>query len=150
MRTNINFVFVVVLFLLTQQICAQDDETLKYKVEQLEAKKETVAQVERAALKQEVETINKRLQRGKISKEEARELKTVAAEKRAMNIENKVAILENSIALLKRKGSIDLNTDTNNVEIGFGSDDNQGDILFGVKYNSGNQKKKRFTIGVRP
>ena len=62
-----------------------------------------------------------------------------------------MAIIENSIALLKRKGEVDLNTDTNNIEIGFGSDDQKGDVLFGVKYNSGNQKKviyDRRTYGV--
>ncbi|MGB6153141.1 MAG: hypothetical protein WBG48_14245, partial [Pricia sp.] len=141
MRTIISYLLLALLSLLTQQLLAQDDETLNYKVSQLEAKKETVAQVEREALKNEVEIINKRLDQGKISKEEAQQLKTEAAEKRAKNIENKVAILENSIALLKRKGAVDLNTDTNNVEIGFGSGDGDGDVLFGVKYNSGNQKE---------
>jgi hypothetical protein len=141
MKTIITYLLLLLLSLLSQQLFAQDDETLKYKVEQLERKKETVAQVEREALKNEVEIINKRLDLGEISKEKAQELKTEAAEKRAKNIENKVAILENSIELLKRKGAIDLNTDTNNIEIGFGADDSEGDVLFGVKYNSGNQKK---------
>ncbi len=141
MRTiSANLLFLL-LSLVSQQLLAQDDETLKYKVEQLERKKQTVAQVEREALKTEVEIINNRLEQGEISKERAQELKTDAAERRAMNIENKVAILENTIELLKRKGAVDLNTDTNNIEIGFGSDDNEGDVLFGIKYNSGNQKK---------
>ncbi len=141
MRTIIMYLILLLLSLLSQQLLAQDDETLKYKVEQLERKKEAVAQVERNALKNEVEIINKRFEQGEISKEKAQELKTEAAEKRAKNIENKVAILENTIELLKRKGAVDLNTDTNNIEIGFGADDNEGDVLFGVKYNSGNQKK---------
>lgn len=75
------------------------------------------------------------------SKEKAQELKKKAAEKRAKNIENKVAILENTIELLKRKGAVDLNTETGNIEIGFGSGDNDGDVLFGIKYNTGKQKK---------
>ena len=141
MRTIISYSLVVLLSMFNQQLLAQDDETLNYKVEQLERKKETVAQVERDALKTEVEIINKRVEQGKMSKEEAQTLKTEAAKKRAKNIENKVAILENSIALLKRKGTVDLNTDTNNVEIGFGADDSKGDVLFGIKYNSGNQKE---------
>ncbi|HET8735610.1 MAG TPA: hypothetical protein VFM69_03330 [Pricia sp.] len=58
-----------------------------------------------------------------------------------MNIENKVAILENTIALLKRKGAVDLNTETDNIEIGFGSGDSDGDVLFGIKYNAGKQEK---------
>lgn len=141
MRTISTYLVLLLLSILSQSLFAQDDETLKYKVEQLEGKKETVAQVEREALKNEVEVINKRLEQGEISKTKAQELKTEAAEKRAKNIENKVAILENSIELLKRKGAVDLNTDTNNIEIGFGADDSEGDMLFGVKYNSGNQKK---------
>jgi len=141
MRTVIMYLLLLLLSLLSQQLLAQDDETLKYKVEQLERKKETVAQVERNALKNEVELINKRFEQGEISKEKAQELKTEAAEKRAKNIENKVAILENTIELLKRKGAVDLNTDTNNIEIGFGADDHEGDVLFGIKYNSGNQKR---------
>ncbi|HEA23013.1 MAG TPA: hypothetical protein ENH87_19135 [Pricia antarctica] len=141
MRTRIIYLLLVVFVLLTQKLSAQDDETLKFKVEQLESKKQTVTQIEREALKNEVEIINSRLEAGEISKETAQELKKEAAEKRAKNIENKLAIIENTIALLKRKGEVDLNTNTNNIEIGFGSDDPEGDVLFGVKYNSGNQKK---------
>lgn len=142
MKTIVTYLVLLLLSLLSQQLLAQDDETLQYKVEQLERKKETVAQVEREALKNEVESINKRVDKSEISKEKAQELKEQAAEKRAKNIENKVAILENTIELLKRKGAVDLNTDTNNIEIGFGADDSEGDVLFGVKYNSGNQKKE--------
>ncbi len=144
MRASITYFLLLFLFLLSQQLVAQDDETLKYKVEQLENKKASVVQVEREALKKEVEMINKRLDNGEISKERAQELKTEAAEKRAKNIDNKVAILENTIELLKRKGAVDLNTDINTIEIGFGADDSEGDVLFGVKYNSGKQKKVRY------
>ncbi len=141
MRTGITYFLLLFLFLVSQQLVAQDDETLKYKVEQLESKKASVAQIEREALKNEVEMINKRLDNGEISKKKAQELKTEAAEKRAKNIDNKVAILENTIELLKRKGAVDLNTDINIIELGFGADDSEGDVLFGVKYNSGKQKK---------
>ena len=97
--------------------------------------------MEREALKNEVEVINQRLDRGEISKEKAQELKQEAAEKHALNIENKVAILDNTIALFKRKGIVDLNTDTSNIEIGFGAGDDEGDVLFGIQYNTGKQKK---------
>ncbi|SDE89899.1 hypothetical protein SAMN05421636_108228 [Pricia antarctica] len=142
MRTSITYLVFVFVSLFSQQLLAQDDETLKYKVEQLERKKETVAHVEREALKNEVEMINKRLDNGEISKEKSQELKTEAAKKRAKNIGNKVAILENTIELVKRKGAVDLNTDINSIEIGFGADDSEGDVLFGIKYNLGNQKKE--------
>ncbi|MGB7395750.1 MAG: hypothetical protein WA913_15290 [Pricia sp.] len=133
---------VLILFsLIAQPLSAQDDETLEYRIAQLEQKKETVAQVEREALKNEVEVINQRLDRGEISKDQAQTLKKEAAEKHALNIENKVAILDNTIALFKRKGIVDLNTDTSNIEIGFGAGDDEGDVLFGIKYNTGKQKE---------
>lgn len=141
MKTIINYLLLLLFSLLSQTLLAQEDETLKYKIEALENKKGTVAVVEREALKSEVEVINQRLDRGEISKEKAQELKEEAAEKRAMNIENKVAILENTIALLKRKGAVDLNMETDNIEIGFGSGDSDGDVLFGIKYNAGKQEK---------
>jgi len=124
-----------------QGLMAQDDETLRYQIEQLEEKKQKVTDAEREALKLEVEQINQRLDKEEISTERAQELKNEAAVKHALNIENKIAILENTIELLKRKGTVDLNTEANNIEIGFGADDDQGDILFGIKYNSGSQKK---------
>jgi hypothetical protein len=129
---------------MVQQLGAQEEETLAYQVAQLEKKKETVAQVEREALKNEVEIINRRLDNDEISKDEAQQLKEEAAKKHAMNIENKVAILDNTIALLKRKGIVDLNTDTSNIEIGFGAGDDEGDVLFGIKYNTGKQKEIRY------
>lgn len=138
--TVIHFI-VLLSFFCVQGLMAQDDETLSYQIEQLEEKKQKVTDVEREALKLEVEQINQRLDKEEISRERAQELKHEAAEKHALNIENKIAILENTIELLKRKGTVDLNTETNNIEIGFGADDDQGDVLFGIKYNSGSQKK---------
>lgn len=141
MRTITLYLVLLLISLLTQNLLAQDNETLKFKVEELEKKKEAVAQVEREALKKEVEMINEDLRKGEISQEKAQELKKEAAEKHAKNIENKVAILQHTIELLKRKGAVDLNTETSSIEIAFGGDDNEGDVLFGVKYNSGNQVK---------
>jgi len=127
--------------LLTQQLLAQDDETMNFKIEELEKKKKDVTQVEREALKNEVKQINDRFDNGEISRERAQELKKKAAEKHAKNIENKVAILQNTIELIKRTGNADINTDTNSIEIALGGPDEEGDLLFGVKYNSGNQKR---------
>lgn len=141
MRTITLYLVLLLISLLTQNLMAQDDETLKYKVAELEKKKEAVAQVEREALRKEVEIINESLHKGEISQEKAQEQKKEAAEKHAKNIENKVAILQNTIELLKRKGAVDLNTETSSIEIAFGGDDTEGDVLFGIKYNSGNQKK---------
>ena len=140
MRTIATYFLLLLFTLLTHQLLAQDDETLEYKIEQLEKKKDDVTETEREALKKEVQLINKRLGNGEISQEEAQEFKKEAAEKHAKNIENKVAILQNTIELFKRTGSVDLNTEINNIEIAIGGADVNGDVLFGVKYNSGKQK----------
>jgi len=141
MRIITIYFLLLLISLLSHELLAQDDETVKYKIEQLENKKNDVTQTERAALKNEVQLINKRLDNSEISQEKAQELKKEAAEKHAKNIENKVAILQNTIELMKRTGSADLNTEINNIEIAIGGADGEGDVLFGVKYNSGNQKE---------
>ena len=141
MRTIVIYLALLLISLLTQQLLAQDDETMKYKIDQLEKKKEDVTRMEREALKDEVQLINQRLEDGEISQERAQQRKMEAAEKHAKNIENKLAIIENTLALLKRTGSVDLNTETNSIEIALGGSDAEGDMLFGVKYNSGNQNK---------
>ena len=147
MRTIFTVLLVNLLILFVcNHLQAQDEETINYQIEQLENKKEQVTQVERAALKTEVENIDRRLAVGEIDADEAGRLKSEAAKIRALNIENKVAILENTIQLLKRKGSVDLNTEISNVEIAFGGSRDDGDILFGVNYNPGKQKEERYDI----
>ncbi|PKA99178.1 hypothetical protein B0O79_2878 [Flavobacteriaceae bacterium MAR_2009_75] len=141
MKTIFTYLQLLMLTFLCQQIVAQEDEILAFKIEQLEGKKEVITLNEREALKNEVESINNRLKNEELSLEEADSLKKKAAEKRAKNIENKLAIIDNSIDLLKRNGSTDLNLEVSNVEIAIGGKDESGDVLFGVKYNSGNQKK---------
>lgn len=141
MKTSITYVFLIILLLAFNPIFAQDKEVIAFKIEQLEKKKENVTTLEREALKNEVERIMKRLEDGEISKEEAQQLKEKAAEKHAKNIENKIAILQNTIELISRDGDVDLNTELGKIEIAFGGEDKQGDVLFGIKYNSGNQRK---------
>ncbi|MGB5434465.1 MAG: hypothetical protein WBM98_01140 [Maribacter sp.] len=144
MRIISFYTVLLVISFAIQKISAQEeDETLQFKIEQLERKKSDVTNVEKDALKAEVEFVNEQLAKGKISQEEAQELKKEYAENHAKNIENKLAILDNQIALLKRNGEIDLNTESSQVEIGFNSENN-GDRLFGIRYNSGNQNKTIF------
>jgi hypothetical protein len=64
--------------------------------------KKTIENEEREFLKAEVENINRRLDVGGITKDDAEMLKKEAAKKRALNIENRMAILDNKIALLER------------------------------------------------
>jgi hypothetical protein len=67
--------------------------------------KKTIQNEEREFLKVEVENINKRLDAGNITKDEADKLKKEAAKKRALNIENRMTIIDNKIALLERNDS---------------------------------------------
>lgn len=85
---------------LCQQLEAQ--ERYERKIETLKTQKEKITQQEKEALKQEVKDINRRLQDGDLSPEEAKVLKAEVAKKRALNIENRVAIIDNQISLLER------------------------------------------------
>ncbi|GEQ86947.1 hypothetical protein ULMS_24550 [Patiriisocius marinistellae] len=71
---------------------------------EMDKKRDLIVQAEKAALKAEVDNINKRLDNGTINLQEAEGLKVDAATKHALNIENKVAILENRVALNERNG----------------------------------------------
>lgn len=68
--------------------------------------KETVKIREKAFLKEDILAINARLKKGEITEVEAINLKTKAAQKRALNIENHLAIIDNEIALLKRSDKL--------------------------------------------
>lgn len=78
------------------------EETFFTKIERLENQKEEVVAEEKAALRNEVEKINRLLENKEIDREEAEELKEKAARKHAQNIQNRVAIIDNQIALLSR------------------------------------------------
>lgn len=97
--------------------------------------KDQIRKEEKEFLKQEIENINIRLDRGDISPAEADTLKNKAAEKRAQNIENRIAIIDNKIALIERnetsyvkidddgdfKISIDIDEETESPVITIGS-----------------------------
>ncbi len=67
--------------------------------------KKKIEKEEREFLKEEVEAINDRQDRGLITAAEADKLKKEAAKKRALNIEDRLSIVDNKIALLKRNES---------------------------------------------
>lgn len=98
---------ITVLFLLVviagcySNTYAQSDDVQR-RIKKLERQKEEVSKREKDALKEEVKSINERLEKGLITESEAQILKEEAARKRAMNIENFLAILDNKIALLER------------------------------------------------
>ena len=82
-------------------------EDYQKKIEELKIEKQRIVEQEKNALKFEVRDINKRLENGDISENEAQVLKEEVAKQRALNIENRVAIIDNRIALLERnKGDV--------------------------------------------
>jgi len=113
MTTITKYIVLTVLCLILSSLQAQEIKTdttkvnLAYrtngfKIDQLVQLKKTVKTEEREFLKEEVESINQRLDNNGISKDQADMLKKQAAEKRAQNIENRLAIIDNKIALLER------------------------------------------------
>lgn len=94
------------------------------KIATLKKLKLNIESEERQYLKEEIETINKRLDTGAITAAEAEELKKRAAKKHALNIENRLVIIDNKIALLQRnEAHYNANTDDEKLIIRVGSSD---------------------------
>ncbi|RKN78565.1 porin family protein [Ulvibacterium marinum] len=100
MRTIVFYLTLILVSLVMNHVVAQ--EWNEEKIEALKEQKIKITQQEKEALKLEVEEINRRLDNGNLTAEEARVLKENAAKLRALNIENKHAIIDNKIALLQR------------------------------------------------
>ncbi|MDY8136487.1 hypothetical protein [Aquimarina sp. 2201CG5-10] len=144
MKTIITLATLLALALCAQILQAQEGEN-EDKIELLVQEKERIVNVEKAALKQEVEVINEKLANNEITREQAQRLKEEAAQKHALNIENALAIIDNRIALLKRNGTETLGTDNNRVTFGFDQKDKDDtDMIFGFKINSGGEKKVKY------
>lgn len=140
MQTITKLVLVLVISVVgLNQTYAQTDtsDTSKIsKIESLKAQKEHIKLEEREFLKAEVEAINKRLDSGEITQEEAEKLKKEAAQKRALNIENRIAIIDNKIALLQRSDSNTVNTDDEDgyiFRIGGNKDEKENFFYFGKR-----------------
>ena len=117
----------IVLSMLSFTTLAQED--YQKEIENLRQQKQEIEIQEREALKEEVESINKRLEQGSITPEEAKLLKESAAKTRALNIEDRQDIIDSRIALLERnKGELmDENENQNIWEEGVGVTVNVGD-----------------------
>ena len=105
METITKVIALIVLSLSVQFIQAQDtiqNTNNEKKIAYLNNLKDQINEEERNFLKEEVEAINVRLEKGEITNLEADILKKEAAKKRALNIENRIAILENKMALSER------------------------------------------------
>ena len=145
MQTFTKYLALAVLCLTVQFINAQDSiqkPNNKNKIEILQEVKEQIQNEERAFLKAEVEAINKRLENGQITNEEAEILKKEVAKKRALNIENRMAIIDNKIALLERNDDgYQTNNDEKSSEIGVSIGGDEGSFA-GFRIKKDNKLKK--------
>ncbi|MEX0315531.1 MAG: hypothetical protein AB3N18_15245 [Allomuricauda sp.] len=115
MRKITLYFTVFLLALLTQNVAGQEE--YEREIEHLKTQKERIVQQEKEALKQEVKDINRRMERGALTAEEAKLLKAEVAKKRALNIENRIAIIENRILLIQRnQGQFLTLTETDSID----------------------------------
>ncbi|WP_431137154.1 hypothetical protein [Psychroserpens mesophilus] len=135
MNTITKHVVLLILCLFVSTVTAQEQQKdsisgtiIPYhanglKIDRLEETKKTITNEERDFLKQEVETINQRLDRGEITNTEAEQLKKEAALKHAANIEDRIAIIDAKINLLKRNPDIQhiVNDEDNAMSVSIGS-----------------------------
>jgi hypothetical protein len=77
-------------------VCAQE-KTFEQKAKEIAVQIKTIAEEEKRALKSEVEALDKAVELGKMTKEEAATLKAKIAEERAKNIETKIAAQEKAL-----------------------------------------------------
>jgi len=140
MQTITTYLVLLALILGVQLMNAQDTiqhPNSKQKIEALQSAKAQIQNEERELLKAEVEAINKRLEKGEITNNEAEILKKEAAKKRALNIENRMAIIDNKIALSERNGEDYDFTDEKNagsiIRIGSNENTNESFIFIGNK-----------------
>ena len=118
---------------------AVDEQVIRFNKE-----KETIKSVGKEELKNEIQYINKQLEKGNITSEEAEKQKKAAADKVARNIENQLAIVDNKIALLERNGSADPYK-VSSLTLGFGNKDEDGVQVFGFVFNKeGEQRKLKY------
>ncbi|MBP2833714.1 hypothetical protein J8281_16080 [Aquimarina sp. U1-2] len=144
MKTLIKVTILVTMKLIGQWVQAQDIEN-SAEIQKLALEREKIINTEKQALKKEVEAINQQLDDNEITLQEAQSLKEKAAKIRALNIENRMAIIDNKIALLERNGLDYQNTKDSKIWIGLGAKDQENaDVLFGVKVNSGKKQKIKY------
>ncbi len=129
MRTIIIYLAMAIFTLCGQNLyCQQKSDTSKEEI--LENKREEIIKEEKESLKKKVELINEKLEKGKISYEEAENQKKEAAEFHAKNIENRIAIMENKMELEER----------NNNESGYLAIGNEGKVVT-IKFNEDKERE---------
>lgn len=86
----------IALLTLVNKVCAQE-KTFEQKAKEIAVQIKTIAEEEKRALKGEVEALDKAVELGKMTKEEAATSKAKIAEERAKNIETKIAEQEKAL-----------------------------------------------------
>jgi hypothetical protein len=86
----------IALLTLVNKVCAQE-KTFEQKAKEIAVQIKTIAEEEKKALKGEVEALDKAVELGKMTKEEAATSKAKIAEERAKNIETKIALQEKAL-----------------------------------------------------
>ena len=152
MKLFITSLSITLLSLVFTTVQAQEKplDSLKTPFKELEMKKlieskKTVEIREKAFLKEDILAINARLKKGEITEAEAINLKTKAAQKRALNIDNHLAIIDNEIALLKRSDKLhqlDIRDEENRLIFRIGSGSSTGDDVIFIGKESSDKPKK--------
>jgi hypothetical protein len=86
----------IALLTLVNKVCAQE-KTFEQKAKEIAVQIKTITEEEKRALKAEVEALDKAVELGKMTKEEAATSKAKIAEERAKNIETKIAEQEKAL-----------------------------------------------------
>lgn len=141
---KITSVFVLLLLAMSTFYGYGQSDKVKNRIKVLERQKTEITKQEKMALKEEVKSINERLEKGLITDAEAQILKEEVARKRAMNIENRLAILDNKIALLERNEG-DLNDPMfegeNTFLIDFTDGDDEDYKILGIRFRDKHWKR---------
>ena len=104
----------IALVTLVNTVSAQE-KTFEQKAKEIAINIKTIAEEEKKALKTEVEAIDKAVELGQISKQDAENAKAKIAEERAKNIETRTAVQETALRNLVNE-KLDLSTSNDSVK----------------------------------
>ena len=123
----------IALLTLVNSVVAQE-KTFEQKAKEIAIQIKTIAEEEKRALKAEVEALDKAVELGKMTKEEAKTSKAKIAEERAKNIETKIAAQEKALRDL-------VNGNVNEEESNDSLKKNSFSIPGGLKYKNYDKNK---------
>jgi len=140
----------IALLTLVNKVCAQE-KTFEQKAKEIAIQIKTITEEEKRALKAEVEALDKAVELGKMTKEEAATSKAKIAEERAKNIETKIAEQERALrdlvngkiedeepndSLKKNSFSIDARLKSKNFDKNKSENRTTSQVVFAAGYNN--------------